>query len=155
MRGQIYHVGDFIYIEPVYLSSTSTTNGGATNQCHIGRITRLTSLLNQNQSDLNSSTITGSTNVDKPILESQSDKSTGGSGLSSVITQIRVAMYLRPSETHPSKRRRLLAAEVFRTALGETIGPNQIVGRCLVMPISQFILFRPKVIYIRLFSKQI
>ncbi|VEL18847.1 unnamed protein product, partial [Protopolystoma xenopodis] len=53
--------------------------------------------------------------------------------------QVRLSLYWRPSEAKPSRRRRLLTAEVFRTACGQTISPNLIAGKCIVLPITQFI----------------
>ena len=85
-------------------------------QCHIGRITRISEV-------------------------------TAGTDKSSGITEVKVrfALYMRPSEAKPSRRRRLLAAEVFRTAISEVVPPSKLAGHCLVMHISHFIRSRPKV----------
>ncbi|VDQ03511.1 unnamed protein product [Trichobilharzia regenti] len=87
-----------------------------------------------------------STNEDQAKSENQNENPDSSSSKvdHSGTINVRLSMYLRPAEAHPSRRRRLLATEVFRTALGETVQISQIVGRCLVMHISQFIQFKPK-----------
>lgn len=92
-------------------------------QYHIGRITRISEI------------------IVKP------KEGTVGSSKSAEATEVKVrcAMYMRPSEAKPSRRRRLLAAEVFRTATGEVVPPSKLSGHCLVMHIPHFIRSRPKV----------
>ncbi|KAL5967885.1 Protein polybromo-1 [Taenia solium] len=91
-------------------------------QCHIGRITRISEII------------------------VKSKEGTGGGNKSAEATEIKVrcAMYMRPSEAKPSRRRRLLAAEVFRTATSEVVPPSKLSGHCLVMHIPHFIRSRPK-----------
>lgn len=91
-------------------------------QCHIGRITRI------------------SENIVKP------KEGTEGNNKSAEATEVKVrfAVYMRPSEAKPSRRRRLLAAEVFRTAAGGVVPPSKLSGHCLVMHIPHFIRSRPK-----------
>lgn len=89
-------------------------------QCHIGRITRISEI---------------------------PDKATeGGEGEDATSTEIKVrcAIYMRPAEAKPSRRRRLLADEVFRTSSSEVVPPSKLAGYCLVMHISHFIRSRPK-----------
>ncbi|CAH8496888.1 unnamed protein product [Schistosoma intercalatum] len=131
-RGQTYHVGDYVYVDPMRPNVT---------QCHIGRITRI-SRVEHSLSKIEEQI---------PNKEDQSKRENSCDNIESSVKvdhpytiNVRLSMYLRPAEAHPSRRRRLLAAEVFRTALGETVQINQIVGRCLVMHISQFIRYKPK-----------
>nr|CAH8840900.1 unnamed protein product [Trichobilharzia regenti] len=133
-RGQIYHVGDYVYVEPMRANVT---------QCHIGRITRISRREHLSSNDNEEKT---STNEDQAKSENQNENPDSSSSKvdHSGTINVRLSMYLRPAEAHPSRRRRLLATEVFRTALGETVQISQIVGRCLVMHISQFIQFKPK-----------
>ncbi|CAH8508587.1 unnamed protein product [Heterobilharzia americana] len=131
-RGQVYHVGDYVYVEPMRPNVT---------QCHIGRITRISRL--EHSSSRNTEQTSG--NEDQTESGNTHENPNSSSKIDHPGTiNVRLSMYLRPAEAHPSRRRRLLAAEVFRTALGETVQINQIVGRCLVMHISQFIRYRPK-----------
>ncbi|VDL60867.1 unnamed protein product [Hymenolepis diminuta] len=88
-------------------------------QFHIGRITRISEIL-----------------AVKP-------KEDDGKGSSTEI-KVRCAIYMRPAEAKPSRRRRLLAAEVFRTSSSEVVEPAKLSGFCLVMHISHFIRSRTK-----------
>lgn len=124
-KGQVYRVGDYVYVES---SSPDAT------QAHIGRITRISEV---------------------PSAETPEGEMTSGGGEESVApatnagtgsgVKVHIALYMRPCEAKPSKRRRLLAAEVFRTASSLVAVPNKLIGHCLVMHISHFIRSRPKV----------
>ncbi|CAH8475965.1 unnamed protein product [Schistosoma turkestanicum] len=132
-RGQLYHVGDYVYVEPMRPNVT---------QCHIGRITRIS---RREHHSLSKTEEQMSNKDDQSKTENNCDNIESSSKIDHPTTiNVRLSMYLRPAEAHPSRRRRLLAAEVFRTALGETVQINQIMGRCLVMHISQFIRYKPK-----------
>uniref|UniRef100_A0A5K3EUD3 Bromo domain-containing protein n=1 Tax=Mesocestoides corti TaxID=53468 RepID=A0A5K3EUD3_MESCO len=89
-------------------------------QCHVGRITRISEVSAKRESEGE------------------------GTNLSPTEIRVRVALYMRPSEAKPSRRRRLLAAEVFRTASNEVVSPSKLAGHCLVMHISHFIRCRPR-----------
>nr|VZI51588.1 unnamed protein product [Spirometra erinaceieuropaei] len=141
VRGQIYRPGDYVYIDPLRPS---------VGQYHIGRITRISGPSAQ-------TTTTESTTANSEGKDNCSAADGGPSGSEDGVTStaktvtptsgmsVRVALYFRPTEAKPSRRRRLLAAEVFRTALGETVPPGKLMGHCLVLPITQFIRSRPKV----------
>lgn len=88
-------------------------------QFHIGRITRIS---------------------ETPAVKPKEDDCRG----SSTEIKVRCAIYMRPAEAKPSRRRRLLAAEVFRTSSSEVIEPAKLSGFCLVMHISHFIRSRTK-----------
>ncbi|KAL7062634.1 hypothetical protein AAHC03_0883 [Spirometra sp. Aus1] len=140
VRGQIYRPGDYVYIDPLRPS---------VGQYHIGRITRISGPSAQ-------TTPTESTTANSEGKDNCSAADGGPSGSEDGVTStaktvtptsgmsVRVALYFRPTEAKPSRRRRLLAAEVFRTALGETVPPGKLMGHCLVLPITQFIRCRPK-----------
>ncbi|KAL5112565.1 Protein polybromo-1 [Taenia crassiceps] len=112
-KGQTFHLGDYVYIEPLRQDVT---------QYHIGRITRISEII-----------------VNPKEGMEGCNKSAEVTGV-----KVRCAMYMRPSEAKPSRRRRLLAAEVFRTATAEVVPPSKLSGHCLVMHIPHFIRSRPK-----------
>ncbi|KAH8861046.1 Protein polybromo-1 [Schistosoma japonicum] len=129
-RGQVYHVGDYVYVEPMRSNVT---------QCHIGRITRISRV--EHSASKNELTFN---KEDQMKTENNCEISDTSKCDHPSTINVRLSLYFRPAEAHPSRRRRLLAAEVFRTAVGETVQTNQIMGRCLVMHISQFIRYKPK-----------
>ncbi|VDM23905.1 unnamed protein product [Hydatigera taeniaeformis] len=91
-------------------------------QYHIGRITR----------------------ISETFVKSKEGAESSNKVAETTEVKVRCAMYMRPSEAKPSRRRRLLAAEVFRTAAGEVVPPSKLSGHCLVMHIPHFIRSRPK-----------
>nr|CDS33407.1 polybromo 1 [Hymenolepis microstoma] len=109
-KGQIYRVGDYVYIEPLRQDMA---------QLHIGRITRIS---------------------ETPATKPEEGENKG----SSTAVKVRCAIYMRSTEAKPSRRRRLLAAEVFRTSSSKVVEPAKLLGYCLVMHISHFIRSRPK-----------
>ncbi|CAL8082046.1 unnamed protein product [Calicophoron daubneyi] len=139
VREQIYQVGDYVYVEPLRPDVT---------QCQVGRILRIT----QTASPLDSDDRSDQTKTDPDESEPSADATEvnaaeippNASISARPAVSIHLAWYLRPAEAHPSRRRRLLTSEVFRTALTEIVPLNKLMGHCLVLPISQFIRYRPK-----------
>ncbi|KAF7257005.1 hypothetical protein EG68_05957 [Paragonimus skrjabini miyazakii] len=135
VRTQPYHVGDYIYVEPLRPNVS---------HCHIGRIVRITQKASSNHNQQAKNAPDSSELQSDIPSQSASDSATECSAPTSSTYKVFVAWYWRSSEARPSRRRRLLTSEVFRTALIEVIPLGKLMGRCLVLPISQFIRFRPK-----------
>ncbi|CAH8519270.1 unnamed protein product [Dicrocoelium dendriticum] len=129
VRDQSFHVGDFVYVESLHPPGA------------LHRIARILSIRQFTPPAHTSTTPTvNEGDTEKPEAESPPSADTS----SHQVIHVHVAWYWRPSEAHPSRRRRLLTSEVFRTALTEVISTGRLVGRCLVMHISQFIRLRAK-----------
>ncbi|KAA3671838.1 protein polybromo-1, partial [Paragonimus westermani] len=135
VRTQPYHVGDYVYVEPL------RPNVG---HCHIGRIVRIAQKTPSNQDHQTKNAADSSELQSDVPSQPTSDSATECSAPTPSTFKVFVAWYWRSSEARPSRRRRLLTSEVFRTALIEAIPLGKLMGRCLVLPISQFIRFRPK-----------
>ncbi|TPP39754.1 Protein polybromo-1 [Fasciola gigantica] len=126
IRNEVYRVGDFVYIEPLRPTVT---------QCHIGRVLRL----------VHRAALTIPQPSTAEAANSNDDQRQKETAVANQpILMAHVAWYWRPTEARPSRRRRLLTAEVFRTALTEAIPVHKLMGRCLVMPVFQFIRFQVK-----------
>ncbi|OON18820.1 Bromodomain protein, partial [Opisthorchis viverrini] len=129
-----YHVGDYVYVEPLRPNAI---------QCHIGRIIRITQS-SVPQTKVESPKEPTPHNEDADGAPVNQETGASADPPTELKTSVHVAWYWRPSEAHPSRRRRLLPAEVFRTSLTEAVSTDKLIGHCLVLSISQFIRFRPK-----------
>lgn len=126
VRNEVYRVGDFVYIEPLRPTVT---------QCHIGRVLRL----------VRKAPVTASLPATGEARNDNDERQKEAANKSQSVVIAHLAWYWRPAEARPSRRRRLLSSEVFRTALTEAIPAHKLMGRCLVMPVFQFIRFQAKV----------
>lgn len=116
----MYRIGDYVYVD--------------NSRFLIGRIMRI------------SETTTSVEMAEPAVASTEAESTVPTEPMEAKTINVRIAIYMRPTEAKPSRRRRLLAAEVFRTASSEIVPVSKLQGHCLVMPISQFIRSRPKVI---------